>query len=285
MNPSHRTIIEEIAGMTIQRITPLHGGMIGQVYRVQLTDDRLLVAKVADSGATTLDIEGYMLRYLAEHSDLPVPEVLHDAPNLLVMTFIEGHSHLDSAVQQHAADLLAALHDVRADQFGLERDTLIGGLHQPNTSTDSWIAFFREYRLHYMARMAHESGRLSSNLRQRIETFSNRLESLIDEPAHPALIHGDMWTTNILAHQGRVTGFVDPAIYYAHPEIELAFSTLFGTFGDDFFNRYQEHHPLTPGFFEERCDIYNLYPLLVHVRLFGGGYAPQVDAILRRFGA
>jgi fructosamine-3-kinase len=93
-----------------------------------------------------------------------------------------------------------------------------------------------------------------------------------------------MWGGNVLAQKGQITGFVDPAIYYADAEIELAFSTLFSTFGDDFFSRYQEHRPLAPGFFEERRDIYNLYPLLVHVCLFGGSYVNSVDAILKRFG-
>ena len=76
-----------------------------------------------------------------------------------------------------------------------------------------------------------------------------------------------------------------PAIYFADAEIELAFATLFNTFGDSFFARYSERRPLRPGFFEERRDLYNLYPLLVHVRLFGGGYVGAVERILDRFGA
>ena len=92
-----------------------------------------------------------------------------------------------------------------------------------------------------------------------------------------------LWTTNILAQDGRITGFLDPAIYYAHPEIELAFSTLFGTFGQPFFTWYRQLWHMVPGFFEERRDIYNLYPLLVHVRLFGGGYVGAVDQILKKY--
>ena len=99
-----------------------------------------------------------------------------------------------------------------------------------------------------------------------------------------SLIHGDVWTTNVLARNGRVTGFIDPAIYYAHAEIELAFTTLFGTFDEDFLRRYEELRPIAPGFMEVRRDIYNLYPLLVHVRLFGGGYVASVESILHRFG-
>lgn len=276
--------LETITGRRPHEIHPLHGGMIGEVYRVSLPGNERLVAKVSRDREATLDVEGYMLRYLAEHSQLPVPQVLHSEPDLLVMTFIEGSSSLGADVQTHAAELLAALHTVSSERFGLERDTLIGPLHQPNPWTLRWVEFFREQRLLYMGREAAQEGSLSPRLLARLEAFAERLDDFIDEPAHPALIHGDLWTTNVLAAGGRVTGFVDPAIYYAHPEIELAYSTLFGTFGAPFFERYRALAPLEPGFFETRRDIYNLYPLLVHVRLFGGGYAQSVESILSRLG-
>lgn len=111
-----------------------------------------------------------------------------------------------------------------------------------------------------------------------------RLEELIGEPARPSLLHGDLWTGNLLVASARVVGVVDPAIYHGHPEIELAFGTLFGTFGEPFFRRYREVRGLEPGFLEERRHLYNLYPLLVHVRLFGGGYAGAVERTLARFG-
>ena len=88
----------------------------------------------------------------------------------------------------------------------------------------------------------------------------------------------------MLVRDGRIAAFIDPAIYYADPEIELAFTTLFGTFGEAFFARYQEHRPLAPGFFEARREIYTLYPLLVHAALFGGGYTGSVARILERYG-
>lgn len=275
--------IEIHIGRSVQRIQPLSGGCIAEVYRVWLADKTSIVAKVADGQGVKLDIEGYMLRYLREHSRLPVPNVLHSSETLLLMEFIEGDSQLSDSAQRNAAELLADLHSIRGEFFGHERDTLIGSLHQPNPPTDSWIEFFRDHRLLYMAHEAARSGRLPQNVLQRLEKFSQHLSDWLLEPEYPSLIHGDMWTTNILASQGRITGFLDPAIYYAHPEIELAFSTLFNTFGSEFFTRYHELRPIPPGFFETRRDIYNLYPLLVHVRLFGGGYVGSVDRILRQF--
>ena len=135
-----------------------------------------------------------------------------------------------------------------------------------------------------MAEVAYQAGRLSALLRSRIDKLAAKLDQYIQEPAQPALIHGDLWTTNILAKDGCIEGFIDPAIYYGHPEIELAYTTLFNTFGEPFLRRYNAVRPIAAGFLEERRDLYNLYPLLVHVRLFGGSYSTSVDRILRQYG-
>ncbi len=275
--------IARAAGSPPAGFSAMGGGCIGDVYRVRLEDGRTLVAKVGDEGSG-LDLEGFMLDYLAQHSRLPVPEVLHAEDGLLLMTYIETQGGLDAAAQVHGAGLVADLHGVTADRFGFERATVIGGLHQPNPWTDSWIEFFRDQRLLHMGGEAVRAGRLPARLMGRIETLCGRLDKWIEEPAAPSLLHGDMWTGNVLVRDGRVAGFVDPAIYYGDPEIELAFSTLFGTFSAPFFERYQELRPLRPGFHEERRDLYNLYPLLVHVRLFGGSYVASVERTLGRFG-
>jgi fructosamine-3-kinase len=264
-------------------MSPMGGGCVGDVFKVVLEDGRTLVAKAGEPGSG-LAVEGFMLDYLGANSRLPVPEVILADDTLLLMSFIERGGGITDAAQIHAAELLADLHGVTADAFGFECATLIGGLHHPNPWTPSWIAFFRDQRLVYMARQALDAGRLPGRLMGRIETLAGRLERWIDEPQRPSLIHGDMWGGNVLCRSGRIAGFVDPAIYFADPEIELAFSTLFGTFGTSFFERYNDLRPLRPGFFEERRDLYNLYPLLVHVRLFGGSYVASVERTLVRFG-
>lgn len=279
-----REHIRNATGLHITSAQALSGGCIGEVFRVQLDDGTSAVAKIADGVTAKLGSEGYMLGYLAAHSQLPVPKVIYSSDTLLLMQFLEGDSQLGASAQHHAAELLAGLHGVKGNMFGLEHNTLIGGLHQPNHQTQSWVAFFREQRLLYAAHEAVRARQLPQPFLKRIEQFSMKLENWLTEPEYPALIHGDMWTTNILQKDGRITGFIDPAIYYAHPEIELAFSTLFNTFGQPFFQRYGELRPIEPGFFEERRDIYNLYPLLVHVRLFGGSYVSAISRILGRFG-
>jgi fructosamine-3-kinase len=276
--------VEQVSGVAATGVEPLSGGCIGEVYKVRLADGTAVVAKVDDGPQPKLAVEGFMLRYLAEKSRLPVPAVLSSEPGFLLMAFLSGRNHFPPVVQEDAAELLAALHSITEKAYGFEQDTLIGGLHQPTPWYDSWVDFFREQRLLYMGREAMEAGRLPVALFKRLEAFSNRLEKWLPEPEQPSLIHGDAWSGNILASSERITGFVDPAIYYADPEIELAFTTLFGTFGEPFFERYSAIRPLRPGFQEERRDIYNLYPLLVHVRLFGGSYVSSVDQTLHRFG-
>lgn len=275
--------IEQLLGRRPSRIAPLGGGCIAPVYRCDLAGGERIVAKQpAPSG--TLECEAWMLRYLEEHTALPVPAVLAAESDLLLLEYIDSGDPIDARAEAHAAELLAALHAIRGPHFGFLRDTLLGPLDQPNPATPRWRDFFRDQRLLHRARAAHEAGRLPVRLLARIETLAGRLERWIDEPRRPSLIHGDCWSGNVLVKAGRVAGFIDPAIHWAHPEIELAFGTLFGPFGDAFFRRYSELAPLAPDFFEARRDLYNLYPLLVHVQLFGGGYANSVARTLDRFG-
>ena len=280
-------LLQELTAATGLRATavrPLSGGCIAEVYGVTLEDGRKGVVKRAAAGMGTLDIEGEMLSYLRAHSPLPVPTVWHATPDLLLMEWLPGASSFSDAAEAHAAELLAALHGVTAPAFGFERDTLIGPLRQPNPWTDSWVTFFAERRLLHMGEEALRAGRLPRETWRRLIALSKRLDDFLAPPAAPALLHGDVWTTNVLAQAGRVTAFLDPAIYYGHPEIELAFTTLFNTFGEGFYRRYHELRPIVPGFFEQRRDLYNLYPLLVHVRLFGGGYLVPIERTLTTFG-
>ena len=277
-NPNLR--IESALGARVVSSQALAGGCIAKVTRLDLSDGQSVVVKQGGDG---LAVEGWMHSYLK--GKLPVPDVLLAEPDLLVMTCLKSEpGGMDHVAETHCAELVAALHDFTSKNFGLGRDTPIGGLVQPNQPCESWLEFFRDRRLLHMARLAHQEGALPTAMLDRLEKLAARLDRWIEEPERPALIHGDLWGGNILSAAGRVTGFVDPAIYFAHPEIELAFGTLFGTFNPSFFRRYGEIRPISPDFFEIRRDLYTLYQLLVHVRLFGAAYLGQVERHLCRFG-
>ncbi|MDQ4105610.1 MAG: fructosamine kinase family protein [Actinomycetota bacterium] len=275
--------VEVALGERLRAARPMGGGCIGEVYRVEFEDGTPIVAKVDREAESHLEREAYMLRYLRRNSDLPVPEVYHGSETLLLIEFIEGSSRFSKGAEHHAAELLASLHDVTAHAYGHEQDTLIGSLDQPNPWKESWIGFFREHRLLYLADVAHKAGRLPAEDRGRIERLAERLEDLLDEPERPSLIHGGVWSANVLAQGDRIAAFLDPAIYHADREMELAFISLFNSFGQSFLDRYRGLRGVRNGF-ETRRDLYNLYPLLVHVYFFGGGYLGSVQGTLSRFG-
>lgn len=222
-----------------------------------------------------------MLDYLNQRTALPAPRAIAYDADFLLMSWVEGGS--GGGADTHAADLLAELHDLSADAFGFDFDTVIAALRQPNPWTPRWLDFFAEHRVVEMAKQAFDAGNLPGELMRRAERLAGRLDQWLDEPERPGLVHGDVWGGNVMGSGGRITGFIDPALYFADPEVELAFITLFSTFGDAFFSRYAERRGLSPHFWEVKRDLYNLYPLLVHARLFGGGYVSQAGGILRRF--
>ncbi|MXV92224.1 MAG: fructosamine kinase family protein [Chloroflexi bacterium] len=203
---------------------------------------------------------------------------------MLLMDYIEGESQLDAASLRHLGELLAGCHRISAPAYGLERDTLTGPLRQPNVPSQLWIPFFREQRLLYMVGVARDSGNLPGELETRLLHFADALEKYLIEPSQPALVHGDIWRTNVLVRDGRVKGIIDPALYFAHNEVELAYMTLFDGVGAACFEAYQAHIAIDADFFKVRRHIYNLYPLLVHVALFGAKYLPFLYESLARFG-
>lgn len=275
--------VEAALGTRPRGLTPLAGGSLGVVARIDLAGGDPLVVKGPKPGDPDNSlVEARMLRHLADVSDLPVPAVVHAEPRLLILTYLEHDGGLSAAAEEDAGRLIAALHDVSAPRFGLDFDCRLGPLPQANGWLDDWIDFFRDRRLLPMARLAARAG--FDAVLPRIERLADRLDRLIERPAAPALLHGDLWGGNILARGDRIAGFVDPAIYYGHREMDLAFATLFSSVGDRFMAAYAERRAIAPGFFELRRDLCNLWPLLVHLRLFGAGYFGRIDAILARHG-
>ena len=278
--------LSRLMGVEVQDLAPLAGSYGIEVLQGRLADGRRIVIKTGTPPAPDhLVIESWMLAELARLSELSVPKVYHSEETLLIMEFIAGNEGIRPVHERHMAELLAALHGKARPYFGLARDTTIGALPQSNRRHERWVDFFREERLLFMARLALERGGLDRPMLARLEKLAERLEQYIDEPAHPALVHGDIWAGNVICAGGRVAGLIDPAISFSHPEIELAFMTMFGSFGPAFFDAYGALADFdSKGFFELRRDIYLLYPLLVHVLLCGASYLHGIDRTLRRLG-
>lgn len=280
LTPDLQTEVEKHIRQKIVSLSPLSAANTAQIYRVATDQKATFVAKCAESG---MDTEAWMLNYLKSKSKLPVPAVFYSNEHIILMEFISPHHSLDDAGYRHAAESLADLHKVKADSYGLERDTMVGSLPQPNKQNKNWVDFFAQQRLMYMANEALKEGKIDKNMMKLVEKLAGKLGSYIKNPEAPSLVHGDVWGGNILCGVGRVAAFLDPAIYYADPEVELAFIKLLNTFPDSFFYRYNDINPIKPGFYEERMHIYSLYPLLVHTRLFGTSYARKAQKILEKF--
>ncbi|SFG02013.1 Fructosamine-3-kinase [Halopelagius inordinatus] len=278
-----RSRVEPLFDAPVTDLTELDGGFVGTVYRLSVAGRDPVVAKV---GATPLTVEAEMLRYLAAESSLPVPEVFHAEDDLLVMAYVEGDDDptFGPELQRAVADHLAALHDVTAEAFGFPRDTLSGPYRQPNPWTDSWVEFYRDHRLRHCADEAVAEGSLPASYRRRIEAFAEEIDAVLSEPAAPALVHGDVWEANLVVSGDDVRAFLDPALYYGHPEVELAYVAGTEAFEDPFFDRYRERRGIDAGFFEKRRPAYRLYPVLEHVRVFGDRYLSDLDETLSRLG-
>jgi len=280
ITPAIYSEIEQSLGQRIVAVAPLSAANNAQIYRLSFDDGETRVAKVAERG---LDTEAWMLRYLREKSALPVPEVYYNNEHVIIMQFVYAESVIDYRTEGGAAQQLAALHDVTAEAYGMERDTLIGSLTQPGGWDADWVRFFTEKRLLHMARRALDENKIDARMMTQFEKLAAKLPGILKNPQPPSLVHGDVWSGNMLVGHGRISAYLDPAIYYADAEVELAFIRLFNTFSDSFFAKYNELRSIHPGFHEERADIYNLYPLLVHTRLFGASYARKAQKILDKF--
>ena len=286
--------LEKALGSPVTGSRPMRGGDIADVSKLTLKDGRQVVAKRprGDQPDTTAT-EAMMLMHLAKASDLPVPDVLFRAAGILVISYFEHRGITEPAkAAESVAHHVAALHRVEASKkarqknsrYGFEKDTVIGPLPQRNAQLGLWPDFFAKNRLLAMASSCMNTNKFDAAFMARVTALSEKLKDLV--PAHPAnsLLHGDLWAGNILIDGDTAVGFIDPAISYGHREMDLAFIALMGGLDPAFFDAYSANYPIEPGFFEERCALYQLWPLLVHVRLFGGGYVGQVSAILDKFG-
>lgn len=271
-------------GATILEVKSLSGGDINQA-RLLITDHGRYFLKMNNRpfAHRMFEAEEAGLEQLQEH--IRTPKVLgREAAGewaFLLLEYIEeGKRTPDFWVQFGQA--LAEVHQHSAGQFGLEYDNYIGSLDQSNQQRESWLGFYQSQRLEPQVRMAMDKGLLWSTASSDFERIYVKLGEICPEEP-PALIHGDLWGGNFLTTSNGQAALIDPAVCYAHREMDLAMSRLFGGFSQLFYESYQEHYPTAPGL-EARLDIYQLYYLLVHVNLFGRSYTSAVKRIVEKYG-
>lgn len=269
---------------TIQKVKPISGGSINDAYAI-ITAEKSFFVKVntAKNYPSFFEKEQRGLLLLNESTSLTVPKVYftgatEDLIYLVMELIVPGE--MKSNFWEIFAEGLASLHKKTNSQFGLEYNNFMGTLVQKNDFRPDWLTFFVENRLQDQVKLAFDKGLLDATLLANFDQLYKRLTNLLPEEP-PSLLHGDLWSGNFMVGERGEPVIMDPAIYFGHREMDIAMMHLFGGFDRKLFAAYHELYPLQRGW-EKRIEIYNLYPLLVHVNLFGGGYLSRVKAVLKR---
>jgi protein-ribulosamine 3-kinase len=231
------------------------------------------------------DAEARGLAWLAEAHAIRLPEVLGvgapGEPPYLALELIRPKSRRPG-FDEELGRSLAALHRFGAPRFGLDHDNFIGSLPQSNRRAARWVDFFRTERLEPQLALAVEAGRADSAMRRGFERLFARLPELVPPEEPPSRLHGDLWAGNLHVDDAGAPCLLDPAAYAGHREMDLGMMRLFGGYSERTFAAYAEAFPLAPGA-DARVPLHQLYPLMVHVNLFGGDYGRSVQGILDRY--
>ncbi|QTN38316.1 fructosamine kinase family protein [Cryomorphaceae bacterium] len=267
------------------RAQPVSGGSINRALRLDTNvGSFFLKHNSAKAYPGMFDREAEGLEALGAAQGIRVPKVEHVGragdQGFLVLEWIasgrEGPHSWEAFGRQ-----LAQLHKQSQDAFGADLDNFIGSLPQDNKPTEDWAEFFALRRLEPLVKQAREQGALRREDVQAFERLYGRLDDLFPvEP--PALLHGDLWSGNYLWDQGGEPVLIDPAVYFGHREMDLAMTFMFGGFSEELYKAYHEVYPLESDW-RIRVPLCNLYPTLVHVVLFGGGYVHDLRSNMSYF--
>ena len=297
--PPHFTSIENALtslfgkGTQITQTDRIFGGDINEAYGLTLSNGMPIFMKsntLENSAFFTAEAAG--LNAIAQTGSIKTPHIFCSGTenrkpgySFLLLEFISGTNRILEYWETFARQL-ATMHQssttdfVPGGNYGFPNDNYIGAGKQINTPRDSWISFFRDCRLKPQFQSA--ANYFDAADQKRITKLLERLDSLLVEPKHPSLLHGDLWSGNFLTGNDGRAWLIDPASYVGHAEADIAMTELFGGFSPAFYSAYQEAAPLQPGYHDRR-DLYNLYHLLNHLNLFGGSYLSSVKRVLRRY--
>lgn len=276
--------LTDLLGTRVTSLAPVRGGDINIAYEVALDDGRRVFVKANASGPPDLftrEAEG--IAWLASATSLRLPRVLATSadPPLLCLEWIASAP----PERDHDARLgrgLAELHTHREDTAGLDRDNYIATISQDNTPTAPWPRFYAERRILPIVRSLRDLGRFTHGQAAVFDALAARFDRLLATGEPCGRLHGDLWGGNTMTDERGAPCLVDPAVYAGHREVDLAMMQLFGGFDRDVFAAYQEVAPLEPGA-AERVPLYQLWPVLVHARLFAGSYVDRAVRTARQY--
>ena len=272
---------EQLLGAAVASTAPIAGGDISTATKLRLSDgSQALIKTMPSPPKGFFEAEARGLRALRDLGHLRVPEVLAAEPDCLIIRWIEPGRPTRESVEA-LGRALAEHHRAGAPAFGGDHDGYIGRLPMPNRPTDTWAEFYATRRLLPYLKVARDRGALEDDEARDIERLAARIGDLVP-PEPPALLHGDLWSGNVLWGHDEAW-VVDPAAYGGHREMDLAMLALFGLPQlDRLLAVYDATAPLQPGW-EERAALHQVFPLLVHAAMFGGGYGSRAATVARRW--
>lgn len=262
------------------------GGSINDTYEVRVDDHSKFFLKInsAKKYPGLFEEEKSSLEFLRQQKIILVPAVILsdeiDDHQLLLLEWIEGGIKSEKFWKTFG-EQLAALHHVTNLYFGFEENNYMGALPQINRQHTNWIEFFIHCRLQPQIELGKEKHLLQAKHLEAFENLYRHLPMIFNhEPS--SLLHGDLWSGNYMCNEDSKPVLIDPAVYFGHRSMDLAMTTLFGGFDKIFYESCNYHFPF-PKNYTEQWDVCNLYPLLIHLNLFGVGYLNQIESILKRF--
>lgn len=272
-------ICEDLLNESVLDLKPITGGDINQAYQVE-TKHNSYFCKTNETniGKDLLHKEQIGLRTLGRYCT--TPEIVGSAPQVMILSWVKSAKKTRFFWEKLGKDL-AAVHKVTSNQFGFDHHNFIGTLIQQNVPEVSWEKFFVEQRLLPQFKMAVDKSLLHATEVPKPDILAKRIKDTCPKEL-ANLIHGDLWSGNILADSDNNAYFVDPCVSYGHREMDIAMSALFGKFDKVFYDVYHEVYPLVEGW-KNRLDIYQLYYLLAHLNMFGIGYKNDVMKIVDRY--
>lgn len=259
------------------------GGSINQAYILTAEDGRQYFVKINAPGQKAMfEAEALGLQAMAATDTIKVPRPVcfgeDRSQSFIVMELLDMSGRAD---QRILGQQLAAMHRVKADRYGWEIDNTIGDTPQPNAWMDDWQAFWKQQRLGHQLKLAAQNGH-AGELQTLGETLLVEMPKLfIGHTVQPSMLHGDLWGGNVAGLNDGTPVIFDPAFYYGDREADLAMTYVFGGFTADFYASYREAYPLDEGF-AVRKTFYNVYHIINHLNIFGGGYQGQAINMMRQ---